>query len=206
MTSGAPALGERRLSVSEIQAAILAARSLLDAPPPPAVEPSPPQRPRRKATRDVNELPAVPAEPPAMTVTGIPSLWSLLGVHGGSGATCLRAVLPSAAAADKVWPAAGPVVLVCRSTARGLAAAQQHARFHRDEALPVRLLGCIVVADAPGRLPPPLARMRRLLGGAVPAVWEAPWVPAWRLGAPNPALVLDWAVKLDAAITAAAAS
>ena len=46
------------------------------------------------------------------------------------------------------------------------------------------MLGLIVVADAPGRLPRPLAALVRSLraGDQLPQVWRAPWVEAWRLG------------------------
>lgn len=46
----------------------------------------------------------------------------------------------------------------------------------------VDLLGLVVVADAPGRLPRILRNRVRLVSGAVPRLWEIPWVGPWRLG------------------------
>jgi hypothetical protein len=46
----------------------------------------------------------------------------------------------------------------------------------------VELLGLVVVADAPGRLPRPLRDLAELVGGGVPRTWTVPWVEEWRLG------------------------
>lgn len=154
------------------------------------------------------------APPPAETA---PSSLVLLAAHGGSGADCLAQVLDTArvtrtwpnvtapeSAAD-VSPTSVAVVLVCRSDARGLARAQELAREYRDANWTdrIRLLGAAVVADAPGRLPTPLRRRQRLLAAAVPQVWCVPWVPAWRLGPPDPAQPPDWAVRMREELTAA---
>ena len=48
----------------------------------------------------------------------------------------------------------------------------------------VLLLGLVLIADAPGRLPRPLAQLAGLVCGGVPAVWSLPWIEAWRLGEP----------------------
>jgi hypothetical protein len=77
------------------------------------------------------------------------------------------------------------VLLVARSHAAGLCAAQAAARQWAAGVLPhVRLLGLVVVADAPGKLPKPLRDLLRLISGGVPQVWELPWVEALRLGDP----------------------
>lgn len=91
-----------------------------------------------------------------------------------------------------------PMVLVCRSNASGLTSAQHRAREYRDaEWSPrVRLLGAVVVADAPGRLPAPLRRAQRLFAAAVPVVWNVPWMPEWRLGPPDPTRRADWVDRL----------
>ena len=46
------------------------------------------------------------------------------------------------------------------------------------------LLGLVLIADAPGRLPHGLRRLAALIAGGVPAVWSVPWIEAWRLGEP----------------------
>lgn len=209
-------------SVSEIQAALQAVRAgqfaagptisdaaaLPKSPPAPAdAAPSTPPPPPPR--------PALPA-PPAVTASAGDStgVW-LLGTHGGSGARSLSVVLRGTRHAGRTWPSGNdgrqPVVLVCRSTHRGLTAAQDYARAYRDEGLAelVNLLGVIVSADAPGRLPPPLRRLERLLSGAAPVLGHAPWQPAWRLGPPvvdaeQPAWLTKLAQALDTATTAGA--
>jgi hypothetical protein len=75
------------------------------------------------------------------------------------------------------------VVLVARTHASGLRAAQAAARQWASGALPtVRLLGLIAVADAPGKRPRALRELLELISGGVPQTWELPWVEALRLG------------------------
>jgi hypothetical protein len=159
-------------------------------------------------------MPAVPATAPPHAdpaASGGAGVW-LLGTHGGSGVRCLSAVLPGTRCAGKVWPEAvagrEPVVLVCRGNHRGLTSAQEYARAYRDGELAtgLELLGVIVSADAPGRTPPPLRRLERLLSGAAPILGHAPWEPGWRLGPAQPPgeQPLPWVTKLSLALTAAA--
>lgn len=100
----------------------------------------------------------------------------LLAAHGGSGASTLAGAHPGLVEAAE-WPVdeSVPVVIVCRSNAGGLVAAGRLLDAHRD--LPA--LGVLVVADAAGRLPVPLARRVRLLEGLT-VVWLVPWVEDWR--------------------------
>ena len=150
--------------------------------------------------------------PPPSPVTARPAgrgVW-LLGAHGGSGARCLAAVLSGTRHAGKQWPTptAGreQIVLVCRSSQRGLSAAQDHVRHFRDGELRQRLdlLGVIVSAAAPGKVPPPLRRLEKLLSGAVPILGEVPWQPAWRLGRAQPPTEMQaWLSKLQQALAAA---
>jgi len=197
-----PPRDRRTPSVSELQAALLAAR--------------------RGEFAATSPATVTDEEVPVTTIDGIgpvPVLDSptgaglkvwLLGTHGGSGARCLAAVIPGSRYAGKTWPvpagtAAEPVVLVCRGDHRGLTSAQDYARAYRDGefAGQLQLLGVIISADAPGRVPLPLRRLERLLSGAVPLLGHVPWVPQWRLG-PPPAIAPEWADKLTEAITAAA--
>lgn len=114
-------------------------------------------------------------------------LW-WLGAHGGAGESTLEQLLPGSRAADHAWPDLGSdapsVVLVSRTSVHGLerarGAAQQWAAATTP---PVRLLGLVTVADAPGRLPPPLSDLLKLTRGAVPRAWHLPWSEALRLGA-----------------------
>ena len=114
-----------------------------------------------------------------------------VGAHGGAGESTLEDLFSGSRAAGHCWPmsAAGlapaEVVLVARTHARGLEAAQ---RAMRQWAFPgfvqVSLLGLVLIADAPGRLPRPLRDLADHVKGGAPRVWWVPWVEAWRLGEP----------------------
>jgi hypothetical protein len=118
-----------------------------------------------------------------------PDLW-FSSCHGGAGTTTLSTVIPRGLSAGQYWPVPDPpgqsmVVLVARSHASGLHAAQAAARQWAAGVLPgVRLLGLALVADAPGKLPKPLKDFVQLISGGIPQVWELPWVEALRLGDP----------------------
>jgi hypothetical protein len=111
---------------------------------------------------------------------------ALLGAHGGAGVTSLlRAGLDQVAVdADRRWPEAGLVLLVARTSTSGLEwardLARQHASGHAGE---VELLGLVLVADAPGRLPARSAGLRDLVSGAFHQTWHLPWLEEWRLAA-----------------------
>jgi acetyl-CoA acetyltransferase len=113
-----------------------------------------------------------------------------LGAHGGAGESTLEELFSGSRAAGHRWPlsAAGVpparVVLVARTHARGLTAAQAAIREWAAGDAQVLLLGLVLVADAPGRLPHGLRRLAALIGGGVPAVWSVPWIEAWRVGEP----------------------
>jgi hypothetical protein len=118
--------------------------------------------------------------------------WWWLGVHGGAGVSTLEQAVPGGRDAGRAWPAAPdatgaqPVVLVARSSASGLRAAQHAAQQWASRMVTgVDLLGLVVVADAPGRRPKVLRDQVRLVSGAVPRLWEIPWVEPWRLGEPH---------------------
>lgn len=116
--------------------------------------------------------------------------WAWVQLHGGTGLTTLSQALPGGAdflatPSDRHWPGL-PAVGVCRSHSDGLDAAESWARWTAAHRVPV--LGLIVVADAPGRLPRPLAALLRSLRARYPKLWRAPWVEAWRRGErPTPA-------------------
>jgi hypothetical protein len=115
-------------------------------------------------------------------------LW-WVGVHGGAGESTLGRLVPGWSAAGHAWPRTTPsysmtrVVLVARSHAAGLQAAQKAATQWAAGAVPLtELLGLVIVADAPGRLPRPLRDLAALVSGGVPRTWHLPWIESWRLG------------------------
>lgn len=116
-------------------------------------------------------------------------LW-WLGVHGGAGESTLAALVSDWSSADHAWPRpsgdeAARVVLIARSSMRGLRAAQAAATQWASGLVPfVEVLGLVVVADAPGRLPRPLRDYAQVVAGGVPRIWRVPWIESWRLGAP----------------------
>ena len=119
--------------------------------------------------------------------SGAPLWW--VGVHGGAGEWTLAQLVPQWRQAEHAWPlvvgtsAAAPTVLVARSSVRGLRAAQLAATQWASGIVPhVTVLGLVVIADAPGRLPRPIRHLVKVVGGGVPRVWQVPWVEAWRLG------------------------
>ncbi|MFF3845341.1 hypothetical protein [Streptomyces sp. NPDC002328] len=116
---------------------------------------------------------------------GGPRRFSWLAAHGGAGASTLAAVY-GGHDCGRDWP--GPdappsVLLVARTHASGLECALRALEtFRRGETPPGLDLGAVVlVADAPGRLPRPLAHRLRLIESVVD-VHRVPWVTAWRLG------------------------
>lgn len=113
---------------------------------------------------------------------------ALLAAHGGAGVSCLlRAGLNAAGAVDAggSWPAVGPVLLVGRTSTHGLERARDLARQHASgTAGPgTRLLGLVLVADAPGRPPRRLRELTDLVCGAFDRTWQVPWLEEWRLAA-----------------------
>ncbi|WP_299039844.1 DUF6668 family protein [uncultured Pseudokineococcus sp.] len=133
----------------------------------------------------VDELDAVDRLP--RRTPAAPALAWWLGAHGGAGETTLAEYLPGSRAADHAWPTSADattpsrVVLVARSHARGLRAAQRALTDWASGAVPgVDLLGLVIVADAPQRLPKPLRDLTRVVGGGAPRVWHLPWIEAAR--------------------------
>ena len=114
----------------------------------------------------------------------------VLGAHGGAGESALAALAPGWHAADHAWPmpsgARQPVVLVARTSLTGLTAARAAAtQWAAGQVQPLELVGLVLVADAPGRLPKPLRDLAKVVSGGVPRVWHVPWVEAWRTDPPQ---------------------
>ena len=78
-----------------------------------------------------------------------------------------------------------PILVVCRSSAEGLIAAQRLAAGELSGSPTWRCLGLVVVANGPGPLARPLARplaeLAALVGGGYPAQWPIPWMESWRV-------------------------
>jgi hypothetical protein len=120
-------------------------------------------------------------------------LW-LLGVHGGAGVSTLRRCLDQAGlhAADsgRAWPVPDgrPVIAVARTHGRGIKAAQAVALQYLSGHTPpgVELLGCVLLPDAPGRLPrAAISQVRSQVTGIFGWTLSAPWVEAYRLHDPS---------------------
>ncbi|KUN93710.1 DUF6668 family protein [Streptomyces caeruleatus] len=127
----------------------------------------------------------LPEEPSPSPAAATPRRFSWVGVHGGAGATTLATVY-GGQDCGRAWP--GPadpqsVLLVARTHAAGLAAALGALEIFRRGAAPhgLDLDAVVLVADAPGRLPRPLAERVKVIESVID-VYRVPWVPAWRLG------------------------
>lgn len=120
-----------------------------------------------------------------------PGLW-WVGAHGGAGESTLASVMPGSMEAGHAWPqvsdgSTAPVVLVARTSMRGLLAAQGAiTQWASGLVRGVSFLGLVFSADAPGRLPKPLRDLAYVIGGGAPRVWSIPWVPSWRMAEPTP--------------------
>jgi hypothetical protein len=122
--------------------------------------------------------------------------------HGGCGVATLREATGIGTEASH-WPRAGVIVVVARTSARGLLAAQRVAVEHGGGG---QLEALVMVADAPGRLPRQLEDLGRLVSGGYRNVYRVPWVHEWRLGstprpATAPAVVRQLAQELAFAVT-----
>ena len=129
---------------------------------------------------------------PKFAIPAADTLW-WLGVHGGAGETTMSLLLPGTRAANHRWPippppVPTPVILVARTHGSGLRAAQRAAiEWASGVVQGVAVLGLVLIADAPGRLPRVLDDFADIVGGGVPRVWDIPWIEEWRRGeAPTP--------------------
>ena len=133
---------------------------------------------------------AAPAEDQRLPKFAIPAADTLwwVGVHGGSGESTMSLLLPGTRAAGHRWPippppVPTPTVLVARTHASGLRAAQRAAiEWASGVVQGVAVLGLVLIADAPGRLPRVLDDFADIVGGGVPRVWDIPWIEEWRRG------------------------
>ncbi|MET8088376.1 hypothetical protein [Micromonospora sp. NPDC005237] len=111
-----------------------------------------------------------------------------IGAHGGAGASTLTRLLGGTDIGCR-WPDAAigdpaRVAVVGRTSLDGLRAVSRALNAMREGRHPagMRLVGVVLIADAPGRLPAPLLGRIRLLRAIAP-VHRVPWVPSYRVGA-----------------------
>lgn len=159
----------------------------------PEAEPAVPAPPVPAPTGPTNPQPYVVAPEDALPVRRALSsagVW-VVGAHGGSGESTLAGLCDDWQAAGHAWPelpsgGQAPCILVARTNVHGLLAARaaltQWAASGAGES--AALLGLVLVADAPGKLPAPLRDLAKVVGGGAPRVWDVPWVEPWRLGDP----------------------
>lgn len=105
-----------------------------------------------------------------------------LGAHGGAGEDTLAQLLGGDPCRHR-WPQPTDtqdrplVVLVARQNAHGLDAAARAARDWAAGSHPgIDLLGLVVVAAAPGKVPKNLRARTRIVAGGVPRTWMVPWI------------------------------
>lgn len=125
---------------------------------------------------------------PAVSPRAARADWWWLGCHGGAGVSTLIATTGCGRDPGRHWPtlpsgSGSKVVLVARTHDTGLRAAQAAARQWASGSLPrqIELLGLVLVADAPGKLPRQLRDLARLVAGGVPRTWEIEWHEELRL-------------------------
>ncbi len=169
--------------LSDLAGRIAAARTLVLVEPTPTTPLAPAPVPMTAAVR--------PA--PARSTVGS---WAVLGAHGGAGvSSLLRAGLDQLGAfdADRRWPNSGPALVVARTSTGGLERAQLLARQYAagDAGPDVQLLGLVLIADAPGRLPVRVRELVDLVSGGFCGCWRLPWLQEWRLAAASEPLPVD---------------
>lgn len=154
------------------------------------VAPGPPEARLAAMAQPGITLPAAEQRFPIRRVpTDTATVW-LVGAHGGAGESTLTELVAGSASAAHAWPIpaederAPRVLLLARTNAHGLQAAQRALSEWAAGGLPIDLLGLALVADAPGRLPKALRELCELVAGGAPRVWQLPWVDGWRLGDP----------------------
>lgn len=119
--------------------------------------------------RPAGSLPMVPQETFEAPVSDPSPLVEVLGAHRGAGTSTWAQLLGvQEVTADSRTGL--PLLVVARSTLAGTEA----TKFFTSDASAL-----LIVADAPGKVPAPVARAIRVLEGAAPVV-RVPWVPALR--------------------------
>jgi hypothetical protein len=156
--------------------------------PPTRPGPPPPATPRGpSAPQHGVAAPSEHERLPKFAIPAADTLW-WVGAHGGSGESTMAHLLPGTRAAGHRWPippppVPTPTVLVARTHGSGLRAAQRAATEWASGVVQgVVVLGLVLIADSPGRLPRVLDDFADIVGGGVPRVWDIPWIEEWRRG------------------------
>jgi hypothetical protein len=112
--------------------------------------------------------------------------WAWRGAHGGAGVTTLAQALGGIEATDEAGSL--PRIVVTRTHARGLEAAQQLAAEldAAERAGGAPLLGLVLVPDAPRRLPAALQDLAHVVVGGYPRWWSLRWSTELRFGGYGP--------------------
>lgn len=128
--------------------------------------------------------------PIAEPTTARASLW-VVGAHGGAGESSVAALEDGWTASGHSWPvldteAPAQCVVVARTSVAGLLAARTALTQWASASIgpSARVVGLVLIADAPGKLPAALRDLAKVVAGGAPRIWEIPWVEAWRLGEP----------------------
>ena len=189
----------RLLSVAQLQQALRLAAAMPPAGPQVLPQQTLDQAPDRRMDRGGSLAAglAIVGDPPTPEISS--AALGVVGVSGGCGETVLTQLLAGARGehrlqvmdTDHRWPDGGgdtfSVVLCARTTMDSLEAAQRAAaQWARGDAPPGTVVGIVLMAAAAGREPRPISDFARILAGGVPQLWRIPWVPAWRLGPPDP--------------------
>ncbi|MCX7541345.1 hypothetical protein OS128_00230 [Corynebacterium sp. P5848] len=114
-----------------------------------------------------------------LPATFAPAFW-LVAAHGGAGVSTLEKFWQPAADASRMWPQdedSTACVVVARSTKAGLEAAAQTILNDTGSA---EIIGLVVVADVPGKLPKDLDHKLRMFDEQMP-VWRIDYLPKLRL-------------------------
>lgn len=112
---------------------------------------------------------------------------SVVGVHGGAGESFLASLGEDWQAAGHAWRphvSGQPTVLCARTHASGLAAMSRALRQWAGGIDGISLVGCVFIADAPGRLPKGLANQLTVMRGGSDRSWLIGWIEALRVGNP----------------------
>ncbi|MFZ2292271.1 DUF6668 family protein [Corynebacterium casei] len=112
-----------------------------------------------------------------------PLVW-LVGAHGGAGTTTLAHTIAPFGDAGQQWPAADEypwTVIVARTTREGIEAAHDAAlQAQAGKCGDCKVLGVILVADTPGKVPKTVEQRITVLERVVPTIWSVEYHGGWR--------------------------
>ncbi len=118
---------------------------------------------------------------PLPTTGAFPPLVAIVGAHGGAGTSTLARWWAPAADCGQCWPGSAEtsqlVVVAARLCLPGLIACAQRLREWHAGSTPsrVEVVGVVLTAARPGRVPAPVRRYRALIDDLAEVVWEIGW-------------------------------